>query len=197
MGFSGSAPVKSSEMSQVQNICKNTMFDFEDEHEITINKMLLEIDKISDKIHDFDYESKSPDGKLIFYDKIFQILEEIETFCKSHGDAGLEYFSYNIQSDVDFWVKEKQNFIENDLPEEKQMFLDHQEHKQYLKNTKSALLKLLKAEPILQSVVFSHFKPEEKNLITKLIKELEANNSITKTKNGQTYLIKFNKTTNT
>lgn len=74
---------------------------------------------------------------------------------------------------------------------------EEDETKEYLTSIKKTIIKLLtSSDNIMQSKLINEFTDDDKYYVRKVLKEMEANNEISKEKQGRTYIITYKNSTN-
>ena len=167
---------------------KDLMFDFEDQNEKTLDHM---DDRVTDLLPS---NSQPADQQVNSYKKAIAEYDKIKAFCESKGKGGSLYYQDRFAEDKKMVIDEYQSFVQEDYPEMKEAEKEEAEYKKYCKQIKSEIVKLASGnQPCLQKELYSHFSPEDKNLVLKLLGELVTGGKIIKQKQRNSYLLLINK----
>lgn len=95
-------------------IVSESLLDFEDLNESTINKMIAKIDKESDKAWDLD----NPNDVVKQLKKAIELSKELEAFCYNGGFGGRMYYhDNNLNFYEEHLETELQDYLDNDYEE--------------------------------------------------------------------------------
>lgn len=98
-------------------------------------------EKMERKIYNVDTDNIDPDKNVAGFKKMIALAHELEDFCISHGQGGIEYFKGNysdiyqtIQADLD-------SYLENEYQEAKEYFEEEKAWKKAINSLSGKILK--------------------------------------------------------
>lgn len=102
-------------------------------------------EKMEHKVYNVDTDNIDPDKNIAGFKKMLALAHELEDFCISHGEGGIEYFKENysdiyqtIQADLDSYLK-------NEYQEAKEYFEEEKAHKKAVNSLSGKILKQIQA----------------------------------------------------
>ncbi len=102
-------------------------------------------EKMEHKVYNVDTDNIDPDKNVAGFKKMLALAHELEDFCISHGQGGIEYFRENysdiyqtIQADLDSYLK-------NEYQETKEYFEEEKAHKKAVNSLSGKILKEIQA----------------------------------------------------
>ncbi len=102
-------------------------------------------EKMEHKVYNVDTDNIDPDKNVAGFKKMLALAHELEDFCISHGQGGIEYFRGNysdiyqtIQADLDSYLK-------NEYQEAKEYFEEEKAHKKAVNSLSGKILKEIQA----------------------------------------------------
>lgn len=197
--------------------CENTNIFFESHFNINqrIKKLQICIDKM-DKIKRF-YYSLGENGQKIFNEETSDyfahwsknniiINTNADNYCFEFNKINFNNYNFltyllNLYTnDTEIQkqhLKQEEKYYKISEFSEIESPIEEDETKEYLTSIKKTIIKLLmSSDNIMQSKLINEFTDDDKYYVRKVLKEMTANNEISKEKQGRTYIITYKNPTN-
>lgn len=129
---------KPTSIQKAPNSRSYDLYDAYDKFEAQYHKTC---ERMEHKIYNVNTDNIDPDKNVAGFKKMLALAHELEDFCISHGQGGIEYFRENysdiyqtIQADLDSYLK-------NEYQEAKEYFEEEKAHRKAVNSLSGKILK--------------------------------------------------------